>query len=131
MNAFATILPSFADTGRLFSVLAVLLICCCTVACDDAASPEEPIRITITQPADSQVVSGSVLRILTETSSSCGCSAHVEFYVDGVHMYSHYQPFYYYDWSITGLSGEHLILAKLVVTDRGEASDSVRVFIQQ
>lgn len=131
MNTLARFLPSFTKTGPLLAFFAAVLLSGFAAGCDDAASPEEPLRITITQPADSQVVSGSVLRILTETSSSCGCSAHVEFYVDGVHMYSHYQPFYYYDWNIAGLTGEHLILAKLVVTDRGEVSDSVRVFIQQ
>ncbi|MBE0645108.1 MAG: hypothetical protein IH600_13575 [Bacteroidetes bacterium] len=100
-------------------------------ACEDSNTPEEPISIEITQPADSQIVSGTVLRILTETSSQCGCNAHVEFYIDGVHLYSHYQPFYYYDWNITGQSGEHLICAKLVVKDHGDVSDSVRVFIEQ
>ncbi|MFZ1729257.1 MAG: Ig-like domain-containing protein [Bacteroidota bacterium] len=107
-----------------------LLIMVSGISCDDAAAPDVPISLTITQPSDSQVVSGTVLRILTETSSQCGCNSHVEFFIDGVHVYSHYQPFYYYDWNITGLSGEHVIRARLVVTDDGEANDSVRVFIQ-
>ncbi len=116
--------------GVIVSLTLILLIGSFS-ACDDAASPEEPISIRITQPADSQVVSGTVLRILTETSSQCGCNSHVEFYVDGVHMYSHYQPFYYYDWNISALTGEHVVRATLVVTDHGEASDSVRVFIER
>jgi len=121
----------FAGPG---SIRTVLLFCslmvCGIAACDDAASPDIPPSITITQPADSQVVRGSVLRILTETSSQCGCNAHVEFWIDGVHQYSHYQPFYYYDWDIRGLTGEHVVRATLVVKERGEASDSVRVFIE-
>ncbi len=100
-------------------------------ACDSGSEPEQPISISITQPSDSQVVSGSVVRILTETSSQCGCNSHVEFFVDGVHMYSHYQPFYYYDWNIDGLSGEHVIRARLVVANDNESNDSIRVFITQ
>lgn len=117
--------------ASLLSFMLVLSVLCCGIACDDSATPAPPISIAITQPTDSQRVSGEVLRILTETSSECGCNAHVEFYIDGVHVYSHYQPFYFYDWSIEGLSGEHVILARLVVKDNGEVEDSVRVFIEQ
>lgn len=106
------------------------LLACGIAACDDAETPDLPPGITITQPADSQVIRGDVLRILTETSSQCGCNAHVEFWIDGVHQYSHYQPFFYYDWDIRGVSGEHVVRATLVVGDYGEVSDSVRVFIE-
>lgn len=99
-------------------------------ACDSGTAPIVPISLRITQPVDSQVVSSSVLRILTETSSQCGCDSYVEFYINGVHMYSDYQPFFYFDWDIRGVSGEHLISARLVVEDSGEAADTIRVFIE-
>jgi hypothetical protein len=107
--------------------LMVVLLCS---ACDDTA-PVIPPSIRITQPADSAVLRGSVVRILTETSSQCGCNAHVEFFINGVHTYSHYQPFYYFDWDIRGLRGEQLIRARLVIRDGGEANDSIRVFIEE
>lgn len=99
-------------------------------ACD-STEPVPPPSIEITQPADSSVLHGDIVRILTETSSQCGCNAHVEFYVNGTHVYSHYQPFYYYDWNIRGLSGEFVLRARLVVRDVGEANDSIRVFIEE
>jgi hypothetical protein len=123
--------PTLSMRGAIPGTLLYLaLLACGIAACDDAATPDIPPSITITQPADSQVVRGDVLRILTETSSRCGCNAHVEFWIDGVHRYSHYQPFFYYDWDIRGLSGEHVVRATLVVGDYGEVSDSVRVFME-
>jgi hypothetical protein len=98
-------------------------------ACDDSTSPDTVISIRITQPTDSQVVRDSVLRILTEVSTNCGCQAYVEFHLDGVHQYSDYLPFFSYDWDVSELSGLHVIKTRVVVPDRGEAWDSVRVFL--
>ncbi|MBR9974664.1 MAG: hypothetical protein KFF77_03715 [Bacteroidetes bacterium] len=117
--------------GTLLALLPmVALMLALTPGCD-TTEPYPPPSITITQPADSAVIDGDVLRILTETSSQCGCDSHVEFYVDGTHVYSHYQPFYYYDWDIRAFDGEHVIRARLVMEDVGEANDSVRVFIRR
>ena len=98
-------------------------------ACEDSTSPETEISIRITQPADSQIVRDSVLRILTEISKGCGCQAHVEFHIDGVHQYSDYLPYYSYDWNIRDVAGLHMIKTRVVVANRGDAWDSVRVFI--
>lgn len=100
-------------------------------ACEEDPSPVIPPAIRITQPADSAILRGTVVRIMTETSSQCGCNARVEFYIDGVHVYSHYQPFYYFDWNILGLEGEHVIRTRFVVRDTEEANDSIRVFIEK
>ena len=122
---------TFPILNKVFPIFVLAFSLVIINACDSGSEPEQPISISITQPSDSQVVTGSVVRILTETSSQCGCNSHVEFFVDGVHMYSHYQPFYYYDWNIEGLSGEHVIRARLVVADNGESNDSIRVFIER
>jgi hypothetical protein len=110
--------------------LSVLFLLAAAPGCD-STEPVPPPSIRITQPPDSAVLDGDVIRVLTETSSQCGCNSHVEFYVDGTHVYSHYQPFYYYDWNIRALDGEHVIRARLVVKDAGEANDSIRVFIRR
>lgn len=112
----------------LFPLAACLLL---FTACEDDASPAIPPTIRITQPADSAILHDTVVRIMTETSSQCGCNARVEFYIDGVHTYSHYQPFYYFDWNIRGLEGEHVIRTRFVVRDTEEANDSIRVFIEK
>jgi hypothetical protein len=131
MNNPDSLFLSTILTSRILPLVFAALTLLTCFSCDDSTSPDEPISITITQPADSQTVSGTLLRILTITSSQCGCNAHVEFFIDGVHVYSHYQPFYYFDWNIMGLSGEHVIRTRLVVVDKGEANDSVRVFIEK
>lgn len=100
-----------------------------TTACEDSASPPTEISIRITQPTDSSTIRDSVLRILADVSSGCGCQAHVEFYVDGVHQYSDYLPFYHFDWNTRDRSGWYRIATRVVVPDRGEAWDSVRVLI--
>jgi hypothetical protein len=126
--------PQIRESGVFSSAAAFLLGCLvvatCISSCDSGTAPPMEISIRITQPADSQVVSGSVLRILTETSSQCGCNSHVEFYIDDVHTYSDYQPFYYFDWDIRGLGGEYRIIARLVAKGYGDDSDTVRVFIE-
>ena len=98
-------------------------------ACDDSASPDTEISIRITQPTDSSTVRDSVLRILTEVSSNCGCQAHVEYYIDGAHEYSDYLPFFSYDWDIRNRSGWYTIAARVVVNNRGDAWDSLRVHV--
>jgi hypothetical protein len=100
-----------------------------TQGCDDAASPPTEISVRITQPVDSSTVRDTVLRVLTEVSSNCGCQAYVEFHIDGVHQYSDYLPFYHFDWNIRDLSGWHSIATRVVVANRGEAWDSVRVLL--
>lgn len=116
---------------RLYrTFLPTLFLLAATSGCD-TNEPVPPPSVRITQPADSAVLDADVIRVLTETSSQCGCNSHVEFYVDGTHVYSHYQPFYYYDWNIRALDGEHVIRARLVVKDAGEANDSIRVFIRR
>jgi hypothetical protein len=113
-------------SGLLAAVLALMLLS----ACDDSVAPYPPITIRIIQPADSAIVSEPVLRILTEVAVHCGCNTHVEFYVNDVHVYSDYLPFYYFDWNTEGYdSGEHRIAARLFVKDVGEEWDSIRVFL--
>ena len=86
-------------------------------ACEETA-PDVPPSIHITQPDDSARISAEIVRILTETSSGCGCNARVEFYIDGTHTYTSYQPFYYFDWNVRGLEGELVIRTRFVVRDR-------------
>lgn len=107
-------------------ILAIIAIC--GNACDETAPPIPP-SIRITQPSDSARLTGDLVRILTETSSACGCDARVEFSIDGRHAYTSYLPFYYFDWDIRGLEGEHVIRARFVVRDTDEANDSIRVFL--
>jgi hypothetical protein len=74
-------------------------------------------------------VRDSVLRILADVTSNCGCQAYVEFHVDGVHQYSDYLPFFSFDWNIRQVHGWHVIATRVVVANRGDAWDSVRVLI--
>lgn len=115
--------------AALLLPLAVVLLL--LPACEEDPAPVVPPTIRITQPADSALLQGTVVRIMTETSSQCGCDARVEFYIDGVHVYSHYQPFYFFDWDIRGLEGEHVVRTRFVVRETEEANDSIRVFIEK
>jgi hypothetical protein len=113
-------------------LLALVLLTLGIVACDDSVTPDEPPRISITQPADSAIVADSVLRIMTEVMVKCGCNSHVEFLIDGVHLYSDYFPYFSFDWNTDGYDrGWHTIATRLVVRDVGEAWDSVAVFISR
>lgn len=114
---------------RILPVIFVGLLLLYSAGCEESTSPDTEISVRITQPADSQVVRDSVLRIITEISKNCGCQAHVEFHIDGVHQYSDYLPYYSYDWDIRDVTGMHVIKTRVVVTNRGDAWDSVRVFI--
>lgn len=117
---------------RPLSILPLLfvgLLLLYAAGCEESTSPDTEISVRITQPTDSQVVRDTVLRILTEISKNCGCQAHVEFHIDGVHQYSDYLPYYSYDWDIRDVTGMHVIKTRVVVTNRGNAWDSVRVFI--
>lgn len=111
------------------TLIALALALFSTQGCDDAASPPTEISVRITQPVDSSTVRDTVLRVLTEVSSNCGCQAYVEFHVDGVHQYSDYLPFYHFDWNIRDLAGWHTIATRVVVANRGDAWDSVRVLL--
>ncbi|MDT8323859.1 MAG: hypothetical protein RRA94_07110 [Bacteroidota bacterium] len=115
--------------NRLLPLLLLAALLITSTACDDAASPPTAISVRITQPTDSSTVRDTVLRILTEVSSNCGCQAHVEFHLDGVHHYSDYLPFYHFDWDIRNLSGWHTIVTRVVVANRGDAWDTVRVLL--
>ncbi len=118
--------PGWART-LLASLLLLLLLV--GSACDDTVEPDEPLSITITQPTNGTIVRDSIMRIIADVRVKCGCNSHVEFHIDGVHMYSDYLPFYSFDVSTDGMSGEHLIAARLVVKDVGETWDSIRVVI--
>lgn len=117
-------------------LIPLLTICVCAgallvAACDDGASPETPLSIRITQPADSSVLPNAPIRILTETSNSCGCDAHVEFWIDGVFTASDYLAFYSYDWDPAGATGAHSIATRLVLRDGTTVQDSILVFISE
>lgn len=114
---------------RILPLLFAVVLMMHVVACEDSTAPDTEISVSITQPADSQVVRDTVLRILTEISKGCGCQAHVEFHIDGEHRYSDYLPYYSYDWDIRDVTGMHVIKTRVVVANRGDAWDSVRVFI--
>ncbi|MCZ7555905.1 MAG: Ig-like domain-containing protein [Bacteroidia bacterium] len=122
------------DSVLLRRVLApiLFLLAVLIIACDDAVTPDEPPRISITQPADSALVTDSVVRITTEVMVKCGCNSHVEFRIDGEHVYSDYFPFFSFDWNTLGYEkGWHSIATRLVVRDVGEAWDSIAVFVSR
>ncbi len=120
----------FLPLIRIDLRLTAVLLVASFAACDDSVAPDPPPSITITQPADSTIVRDSVLRIMTEVMVKCGCNSHVEFHIDGVHLYSDYFPFFSFDWNTNGYTaGSHTIAARLVVKNVGEAWDSVSVFI--
>lgn len=110
-------------------LVVTLLLSLLVYACDDSTSPQTAISVHITQPTDSSVIQDSVLRIMAEVSTNCGCQAYVEFHIDGVHQYSDYLPFFSYDWNIVDLRGTHVIKTRVVVPNQGYAWDSVRVFL--
>lgn len=122
-------IPSILRPLRLLPLLLSGLLLLYATGCEDAASPATEISVRITQPQDSQTVQDTVLRIIAEASSSCGCQAYVEFRIDGVHQYSDYLPFFSFDWDIRNVSGWHQIATRVVVPNRGDAWDSVRVLI--
>lgn len=116
---------------RSLPLLLYLLAALC-IACDDAVTPDEPPRISITQPADSALVTDSIVRITTEVMVKCGCNSHVEFRIDGEHVYSDYFPYFSFDWNTTDYEkGWHSIATRLVVRDVGEAWDSIAVFVSR
>lgn len=122
--------PDIPHLIRFASLLTAVLAIAVFTACDDSVEPDPPPSITITQPADSTIVRDSVLRIMTEVMVKCGCNSHVEFHIDGVHLYSDYFPFFSFDWNTDGYAaGTHTIAARLVVKDVGEAWDSIRVVL--
>jgi hypothetical protein len=98
-------------------------------ACSDTTNQNNPISIKITQPVEHQIVSDSLLRIMTEVASSCSCRTHVEFYVNHELKYSDFLPYYAYDWNIKGLSGAYVISARVVVDGEADEWDSVHVSI--
>jgi hypothetical protein len=115
----------------LFSLCVVGAAMLTIASCDDGASPEPPLSIRITQPADSSILPNAPIRILTETSNRCGCDAHVEFWIDGVFTASDYLAFYSYDWDPAGATGAHSIAARLVLRDGSTVQDSILVFISE
>ncbi len=123
------IIPNRRYPFILSTLLVIVLALFTSTGCDDTTSPPTEISVRITQPTDSSTIRDTVLRILTEISSNCGCQAYVEFHIDGVHQYSDYLPFYHYDWNIRDLEGWHTIATRVVVTNRGDAWDSVRVLL--
>ncbi|PLX22652.1 MAG: hypothetical protein C0600_16300 [Ignavibacteria bacterium] len=110
-------------------IAAVALISLMCSACDESTAPPTEISVSITQPTDSSVIRDSVLRILTEVSTNCGCQAYVEFHIDDVHQYSDYLPYFSYDWDIRSMQGMHTIKTRVVVPNRGDAWDSIRIFL--
>ncbi|MCB2204333.1 hypothetical protein KQI65_06245 [bacterium] len=110
-------------------VLSLSILAGALSACEEPSSPDTVISVRITQPTDSTVIRDTVLRILTETSSSCGCQAYVEFHVDGNHRYSDYLPFFSYDLDIRDMHGWHVIATRVVVGTRGDAWDTVHVLL--
>ena len=109
----------------LFVFVALFLFSCK----DTTNQNNTPISIKITQPVENQVVSDSLLRIMTEVATSCSCRTHVEFYVNNVLKYSDFLPYYAYDWNIKGITGKYVIAARVVVDGEADTWDSVHVSI--
>ena len=105
---------------------------CCIAGCSEDSSTEAPyVRVTITQPADSAVLRDSVVRVLTTLEKNCGCSAYVQFWVDGTLREADFVPEYSYDWDVHDLHGEHVLMARGVVEGKAEGRDSIRVIIDR
>ena len=125
--------PGLSSKRALISVATFVTIIFLSqfFGCSDSSSPDTKTWISITQPADGAVISDSVVRIITEISTDCGCQAHVEFYIDGSHVSSDFLPVYSFDWDVRGLSGEFDISARVVVNSSNDAWDSIRVSITE
>ena len=121
--------PTTRSLLFLLSLGTLLATAAIFTACDDATAPDTEIGITITQPTDSSAIRDTVVRIMADVTSNCGCEAYVEFHIDGVHQYSDYLPFFSFDWNIRQVQGWHVIATRVVVKNRGDAWDSVRVLI--
>ena len=112
--------------------LSLFLFACTLAGCsDDSTSNTEPpyVRVKILQPDNGQVVRDTLLRVITSLDKNCGCTARVEFFVDGNFITSDYTPAYYFDWNIRDVKGSHIIRARGIVEGQAEGSDSVSVTI--
>jgi hypothetical protein len=113
------------------TLLAALALCA-AAGCSEDSSTEAPyVHVTITQPADSAVLRDSVVRVLTTLEKNCGCSAYVQFWVDGRLREADFVPDYSYDWDVHDLRGEHVLMARGVVEGKAEGRDSIRVTIDR
>jgi hypothetical protein len=127
MNRYGT--PFFARAcaaaalALLFSTFAIF------PGCSDDDSEPPYARVKIVQPLNGQTVRDSTVRIVATLEKNCGCSARMEFWVDGTHLGSDFVPDYIFDWRIDTVRGEHTIMARGVVEGKAEGRDSVRVTV--
>ncbi len=123
---------------KRFSVLAACVLVVCffgalVTSCTDSATSEgNYVRVRITQPVTGAVVTDSLVRVLTDVVSNCGCSAVVDFYLDGEKMHFDALPQYSWDWhTSTTPEGVHVIVAHAIVYGKAEGRDSIRVEVRK
>jgi hypothetical protein len=111
----------------LLTLAALTILASCT---DSTTAEDNYINIKITQPAADQVVTDSVLRVLTEVKSNCGCSASVSFTLDSTFVSSDFVPQYSCDLDLRQIpAGRHVIHAHAVVVNKAEGRDSVSFIV--
>lgn len=113
-------------------LLLLLVTAACALASCDSESPVEPsyVRVTILSPVSGTTVGDSTLHVTTDVERNCGCSVYVEFHLDSTLIASSFAPPYDAYLPLAGYSGEHLLIARAVVTGKAEGRDTVRITIR-
>ncbi len=119
--------------SRIIPTLSLTLLLLCSLASCSDETTQQPnyVTVSITQPTDGQVLTDSLVRVLTTMKSNCGCSAKVDFYVDSVLHDADYVPEYSCDITLREYPpGPHRIIAHAVVFGKAEDRDTITVDFQ-
>lgn len=109
----------------LFVILAFVVS-----ACEDTPVDPPFVHVAITSPSDGSIVGDSLLHVTTTIERNCGCSVYVEFSLDSTLVASSFSPPYDTWLPLTGRAGEHLLIARAVVSGKAENRDTVRITIR-
>lgn len=110
--------------------LLLAALACFVAACDETTVEPAYVHVSITSPADRAIVGDSLLHVTTTVERNCGCSVYVEFSLDSTLVASSFSPPYDTWIPLAGRSGEHLLIARAVVSGKAEGRDTVRITIR-
>jgi len=106
-----------------------IILCNTNCGSDPSASDPPFVHVKITQPKNGDTLQTNLVRIMTDLEKNCGCSARVEYSIDGVLTLTDFTPAYSFDWYVQDSTGTYTITARGVVEGKAEGLDSVIVTI--
>lgn len=110
--------------------LLLVLLAFGAAACEDTPVDPPFVHVAITSPVNGSIVGDSLLHVTTTIERNCGCSVYVEFSLDSTLVASSFAPPYDTWLPLTGRSGEHLLIARAVVSGKAEDRDTIRITIR-